>query len=65
MKLSCLVKKNFSLKKKSNSDICHFFMSGITGDIGQNRGMFQNECFLITFKKTKNRVDYRLISGNF
>ena len=53
------------LEKKSNSYICHFFMSGITGDIGQNRGMFQNECFLITFKKTKNRVDYRLISGNF
>ena len=40
-------------------------MPGITGDIGQNRGMFQNESFLITFKKTKNRVDYRLILGNF
>ena len=40
-------------------------MSEITGDIGQNRGMFENEFFLITFKKTKNRVDYRLISGNF
>ena len=45
--------------------MCHFFMSEITGDIGQNRGMFQNECFLITFEKTKNRVNYRLILGNF
>ena len=65
MKLSCLIEKKFSLKKKSNRDIYHFFMSGITGEIGQNIGMFQNECFLIRFKETKTRVDYRLISGNF